>query len=70
MDGDEPILTTVNGLSYTVYSANAKTLLHKLREDIGLTGTKEGCAEGENGALPTISTTMAAHRLRRGCLRG
>jgi carbon-monoxide dehydrogenase medium subunit len=69
-EGGQPIVTTVNGRRYEVRGANDKTLLRMLREDIGLTGTKEGCAEGENGALPTISTTMAAHRLRRGCLRG
>ena len=50
VEGDEPIHTTVNGQSYTVRGANDKTLLHMLREDIGLTGTKEGCAEGECGA--------------------
>ncbi len=45
-----PIVTTVNGREYVVYGSTDKTLLHLLREDIGLTGTKEGCAEGECGS--------------------
>jgi carbon-monoxide dehydrogenase medium subunit len=49
-DGDQPIETMVNGRPYVVRGANDKTLLHLLRGDIGLTGTKEGCAEGECGA--------------------
>ncbi len=49
-DGDQVIETTVNGRPYRVRGANDKTLLRMLREDVGLTGTKEGCAEGECGA--------------------
>lgn len=44
------IVTKVNGQRYTIHGANNKTLLRMLRENIGLTGTKEGCAEGECGA--------------------
>ncbi len=44
------IETVVNGKTHRVQGADSKTLLQMLRDDLGLTGTKEGCAEGECGA--------------------
>ncbi|MBA3944793.1 MAG: FAD binding domain-containing protein [Herpetosiphonaceae bacterium] len=44
------ITTSINGQRYHLEDAAGKTLLDALREDAGLTGTKEGCAEGECGA--------------------
>ena len=49
-DGDHAIACTVNGSSVHVRGAGRKTLLSMLREDLGLTGSKEGCGEGECGA--------------------
>jgi len=44
------ISVTVNGRDYAREVEGSPTLLRFLREDLGLTGTKEGCEAGECGA--------------------
>ena len=44
----------VNGASHTVDVSPWKRLLDVLREDLRLTGTKEGCGEGECGACTVM----------------
>ena len=45
-----PIRLTVNGVDHNVTVPPMKRLLDVLREDLHLTGTKEGCGEGECGS--------------------
>jgi len=46
----QAIHTWINGKEYHFTTGFEKTLLNLIREEAGLTGTKEGCAEGECGA--------------------
>jgi len=51
---DTPIHTTLNGSAIEGLHANGNTLLDWIREELGMPGTKEGCAEGECGACTVI----------------
>lgn len=46
----EEIHTWINGKEYRFTTGFEKTLLNLIRDEAGLVGTKEGCAEGECGA--------------------
>ena len=45
---------SVNGRPAEVTATGSRRLLDVLREDFGLTGTKEGCGEGECGACSVL----------------
>jgi carbon-monoxide dehydrogenase small subunit len=59
-----PITLIVNGESYDIEIEPNRLLLHAIREDIGLTGTKEGCSIGVCGAC----SVTVDRRLVSSCL--
>ena len=48
------ITLTVNGQQQIIDAPPMKRLLDVLREDLGLTGAKEGCGEGECGSCSVL----------------
>ena len=48
------ISTTINGDSVEFLCDPSQTLLQVLRNDLGMTGTKEGCGSGDCGASSVI----------------
>jgi carbon-monoxide dehydrogenase small subunit len=49
-----PIKITINKKRYDLTVAPHRTLLDLLRKDLGLTGTKEGCGQGDCGACTVL----------------
>ncbi len=49
----------VNGEEVTVPDVRGRSLLRVLREDLGLTGTKDGCSAGECGACTVLLDGVA-----------
>lgn len=54
MTGAAPVSLVVNGVTVTVDVHPLTRLLDVLREHLRLTGTKEGCGEGECGACAVL----------------
>ena len=52
---------TLNGEKYKKNADPGKRLVDFLREDMGLTGTKEGCGESECGACTVVLDGRAVH---------
>jgi len=50
----QTVVLTVNGTSYELLVDHHATLLEVLRENLGLTGTKEGCGLGACGACTVL----------------
>ncbi len=57
----EQVTLIVNGRRHEVQIKPWATLLDVLREDLGLTGTKEGCGVGECGACTVIMEGRTAN---------
>ncbi len=55
------ITVTVNGQVYEREAPGHRTLLHFLRQDLGLTGAKEGCGAGECGACTVLLDGQAVN---------
>lgn len=59
----KPIELDVNGKRYSIHSDPETSLLFVLREELGLTGSKYGCGEGQCGAC----TVLIGGAPRRSC---
>ena len=64
MSEPTPIALNVNGAVHRLFVQPWHTLLHVLREEIGLTGAKRGCNQGVCGAC----SVLIDGEVVRGCL--
>ncbi len=58
-ESDNPIVMQINGIEYAFNKGYQNSLLRLIRDEAGLAGTKEGCAEGECGACTVYLDGMA-----------
>ena len=61
MTDDVTYTVSVNGSTHRVQTPSDKTLLMVLREDLGLTGTKFNCEQGECGACTVLLDGLAVN---------
>ncbi len=59
-----PITLTINNEEHSILTYPNRTLLEVLRDDLALTGTKEGCGEGTCGACTVLMDSLPV----RSCL--
>lgn len=54
MSGYQPVVLNINGDQLRVVIKPSAVLLHVLREEVGLTGVKGGCENGDCGACTVL----------------
>jgi nicotinate dehydrogenase subunit A len=53
-DGEEAVTLRVNGVSHSLQVAGERSVLSVLRTELGLTGPKYGCGQGQCGACTVL----------------
>jgi carbon-monoxide dehydrogenase small subunit len=61
MNDEMEVRLTVNGVERAVRTQPSKSLLRMLREDLGLTGAKEGCGQGDCGSCIVVVDGLAVN---------